>query len=444
MIGALVSVMFIFSIQAVSQPDQNSIFNNNHVQVKNFDEQVIDMINQVNESLVSSYLEGLVSFGPRVPGSENCDEAAEYIYHEFEILGLDVYYDHFQFFLNNKTKILRFKTKNVVATLEGNDPLSDAIYILCAHYDTVSCSPGANDDGSGIATMLTVANFMSKYSFNHTVRFIAFSGHELGAYGSHNYVKRAYERNENIVGAIMLDMIGNTTKAGNVLQMSTTYRTEWISTFIQDISETYWDYVNIKVEQIPNLGGDSQSFLDYGYDAVTFIQPNCWEPPSHRPEDDLEHIVYPFLVNVTKLILAATVELAEKPINVQIRIVSPYEGCFYIRGHPLKLPQLNIWDSGLRAMTYLFGDTTFRVKISTDTDEEVNALYLGLDYNVKYWCCATEPTYEFLINESTFSSFPSIRYPLTGTHTLSVTVTTFSGNTAYDEMEIFVLFPTVW
>jgi hypothetical protein len=446
-LGLFIGLMFIFQISAISQFNLNPQINDSRVESTDFSQQIVDMINQVNHSLVSSYLEDIVSFGPRNPGSEGCDNAAKYLFNMFESFGLDVYFDDFKFYLINKTEddkkeLLEFKTKNVIATHNGINPSSDAIYILCAHYDTVDCTVGANDDGSGIATMLTVANIMSKYSFNHTVCFIAFSGHELGTWGSHHYVKQAYNDTENIAGVIMLDMIGNTTKQGNIIQMTSTYRTQWMVDFIHTVSETYKDNVNIVVEQIPNYGGDCQSFLDYGYDALTFIQSNPWEPPCHKPEDDLDHIVFPFLVNVTKLILAITAELAQKPIIVQVQIVTPYEGSFYFLDHAFILPRYNLWTYGIRGMTYLFGNTTMRYNITSE--DEINAIYLSLDYNVKYYCSYQDFPDELVINKTTIGTFPTIHLPLTGTHTLGITVTTFSGKTAYDEMDIFAIFPYLW
>ncbi len=45
---------------------------------------VIDLIFQIDESLLQSYLEELVSFPPRVTGSQACKDAGEYIYEEYK------------------------------------------------------------------------------------------------------------------------------------------------------------------------------------------------------------------------------------------------------------------------------------------------------------------------------------------------------------------------
>ena len=109
-----------------------------------------------------------------------------------------------------------FTDRNVVATLPGTDTSSNAIFIFCAHHDTVAISPGADDDGSGVAAVLATAKILSQYSFNYTIRFITFSGEEDGLYGSYMYAHNASQRGDNIVAVIDADMIGyaNTTEGG--------------------------------------------------------------------------------------------------------------------------------------------------------------------------------------------------------------------------------------
>ena len=161
---------------------------------------IIEMINQINESQLFEYHHGLMMFGPRYTGSINCTLAAEYIYNSFQQMGLDVKFHEWHYD--------GFQSKNVVATLYGTDVNSTAEYILCGHYDTVAGSPGANDDGSGTAAVLAIANILSQYHFNHTIRFITFSGEEVGTYGSFTYARDAYYRGDNILAVLNMDIIG--------------------------------------------------------------------------------------------------------------------------------------------------------------------------------------------------------------------------------------------
>lgn len=79
------------------------------------------------------------------------------------------------------------ESRNVVAVKPG--PPGDAQVVLGGHYDTVPGTPGANDNGSGTATLLTVARAVADVSYPFTVRFMLFGSEELGLLGSSDYVR---------------------------------------------------------------------------------------------------------------------------------------------------------------------------------------------------------------------------------------------------------------
>ena len=79
------------------------------------------------------------------------------------------------------------QSRNVVAEKPG--PPGDAQVVLGGHYDTVAGIPGANDNGSGIATVLTIARAIADRSYPFTVRFMLFGSEELGLRGSSDYVR---------------------------------------------------------------------------------------------------------------------------------------------------------------------------------------------------------------------------------------------------------------
>lgn len=423
--GFLIFVMLFLQIQSAIGITQETGMMKKRVGAENVDADIVTMLNQVNESLISYYLEELVQFGPRFTGSESCSNAAQYIHDEFKLLGLDVYIDPWNY--------IRYQCQNVIATLNGTNPNSDAIFIICAHYDTTENSPGANDDGSGVAAMLAIANICSQYSFNHTIRFIAFSGEEVGTYGSYAYAKKAYEKGENIRAVLNLETFGYTSNGGTELFLLKTERTEWISQFSQEIAEQYYQFCNLTIIPNGNRPCDHQAFLEFGYDAVQYVQLNRDDYPLHTPEDSLDKINYSYLVNVTKLILAITVELVNKRIDIQIRIITPYEGFFYIMDKPIiRLPGFNIRGSGLRGMTYILGKTIVRVNISTKSD--IGSVFFCIDGFSDFYSECTQPPYEWKIQKSIWS-----RFPLKGKHTISVYVWTKDGKVAYDEMDIFVL-----
>lgn len=103
-------------------------------------------------------------------------------------------------------------SENIEVEVRGTDRPDD-ILIIGAHYDSVKGSPGANDNGSGVAAMLALAKALSKTPLRRTVRFVAFTNEEPPFFqtrhmGSRVYAKRSYERKDNIVFMLSLETIG--------------------------------------------------------------------------------------------------------------------------------------------------------------------------------------------------------------------------------------------
>ncbi len=87
------------------------------------------------------------------------------------------------------------------------------VVVVTAHYDTVVGSPGANDDGSGIAAILELAAALGTSHHKRTIRFVALPTHEYPFWdgdgvSSYRYAKQCRAENENVVAMISLDTIG--------------------------------------------------------------------------------------------------------------------------------------------------------------------------------------------------------------------------------------------
>lgn len=135
---------------------------------------------------------------------DKLNAAADYIEQSFLKTGLPVERQAY----NIKDKIYY----NIEAEKKGlHQP--DKIIIVGAHYDSVLGSPGANDNGSGIAGVLSLARAFSTKSPSRTIRFVAFANEEPPFFctkkmGSYIYAKRCKERKENIIAMLSLETIG--------------------------------------------------------------------------------------------------------------------------------------------------------------------------------------------------------------------------------------------
>jgi Zn-dependent M28 family amino/carboxypeptidase len=99
--------------------------------------------------------------------------------------------------------------RNVLAELRGT--AGDRVVMAGAHLDSVPAGPGVNDDGSGVATLLALADRLGRGPRpRDTVRFGFWTAEELGLYGSRAYVRSlsAAER-RRVRSYVNLDMVGS-------------------------------------------------------------------------------------------------------------------------------------------------------------------------------------------------------------------------------------------
>ncbi len=102
--------------------------------------------------------------------------------------------------------------RNVEAELSGTSRAGE-IVVVGAHYDSVADCPGANDNGSGVAAMLAIAQAFTGTENMRTLRFVAFANEEppyfrTDAMGSLVYARDCRRRGEDIVGMISLESLG--------------------------------------------------------------------------------------------------------------------------------------------------------------------------------------------------------------------------------------------
>ncbi len=102
--------------------------------------------------------------------------------------------------------------RNIAAEIAGGE-LAQEVVVIGAHYDSVSGSPGANDNASGVAAVLELAREFCSARPRRTLRLVAFVNEEppffrTSEMGSRVYARAARERKEKIVGMVSLETIG--------------------------------------------------------------------------------------------------------------------------------------------------------------------------------------------------------------------------------------------
>jgi hypothetical protein len=139
-----------------------------------------------------------------VPKYINLSKAADYV--EASFASADYTVDRQGYRVGTQT------CYNLAVEIPGSDR-ADEIVVVGAHYDSVVGSPGANDNGTGVAALLEIARDLAHAKPSRTVRFVAFVNEEppyfqTEAMGSLVYARRCRERGERVVGMLSLETIG--------------------------------------------------------------------------------------------------------------------------------------------------------------------------------------------------------------------------------------------
>ena len=171
-------------------------------------------------------------------------------------------------------------TQNVIAERLGTAAEPKTI-VLGGHYDTVPNVSGANDNGSGIATLMTVAAELAETDHPMTLRFIAFGSEETGLHGSRFYVDQL-----GVAERLEIEMMLNFDALGTGPMVGIEGTVELV-TRVLDIAQA----AGIAAEMEPPMQGassDHASFQRAGI-PVAFFLANDFSR-IHTPQDRIEFV----------------------------------------------------------------------------------------------------------------------------------------------------------
>jgi hypothetical protein len=166
----------------------------------------------VDAASLREHLSSILGVRNRFTAKERMIQAENYIFRKFEEYGwkTEKQICHLETF-ESHDKEDQPKTNhdvagaNVVATKPGKNP--DKIILIGAHYDTVNDSPGADDNGTGVAALLEVARVLGKSKFSKTLVLAAFDMEETGLAGSKAFIKNV-PPDADIEDVIIVETVG--------------------------------------------------------------------------------------------------------------------------------------------------------------------------------------------------------------------------------------------
>ena len=234
---------------------------------------------------------------------------------------------------------------------------------MCGSPTDAECdAPGANDDASGVAAVIEMARVMSKREFDATIIFMAVAGEEQGLLGAAHFAEQAKQKGMNIEAMFTNDIVGNTT-GGNGVRDRRRLRVfsegvpsdetpeqarvrqnvggehdspaRQLARFIKETSESYLPDLRVQLiyrRDRYGRGGDHIPFLERGFAAVRFCEPN--EDYNHQHQNvrtekgvvygDLpEFVDFGYVAQVARSNAAALAVLALAPAAPKdVRIVT--------------------------------------------------------------------------------------------------------------------------
>ncbi|MCS7203718.1 MAG: M28 family peptidase [Thermodesulfovibrio sp.] len=223
--------------------------------------------------------------------------------------------------------------KNIIATKEGVNSRKDWL-VIGAHYDSAVDSPGADDNGSGVAVMLEVARVLRDVAFVKNIKFLAFSLEEPQPFslnfliGSSHFVKKM-KKLKYKYEAIILESVGYfSTKEGSQQLpafVSGPSRGDFLGVIgnrksipllrLFDEAKKAVPTLNLITYKAPLSGwlvietrfSDHASFWNAGYQAVMLTDTAMFRNPYyHTNWDTPDKLNFSFMRDVAKVIVSAT------------------------------------------------------------------------------------------------------------------------------------------
>lgn len=196
-----------------------------------------------------------------------------------------------------------YESNNVIARVNGRR--HDRCYVFCAHYDHLGnlgssvCFPGANDNASGTAAIITLADYYARHQPEYDIWFIAFSGEDSGLNGSNWFVEHPLVPLDQIKYLFNLDMIGD----NNPVQYCEV-SSQGMDGFkkMQSINSKQNLFKELHLGQLA-ANSDHWPFAQKGVPCIMFEnESGDVFQYYHTPQDDWDHAVFDTYPKIFKLV----------------------------------------------------------------------------------------------------------------------------------------------
>jgi len=219
------------------------------------------------------------------------------------------------------------KARNVVGYIEGEK--KDEFIVVGGHYDHLGKFDGyiwngADDNASGTVGVMTVAKacMATGKKPEKSIIFAAWTGEEVGLYGSEYFVQQAKKNNMNIVLDLNYDMIGRDIEKDSLKNMAEmTYTKAYAG--IEEITKKNIADFNINLDLTctaavkPSGGSDHAPFAEVGIPVFYFMA--AMHPDYHQPGDETSKINWTKMTDIIRIGFLNTWEFANSENYLKVK-----------------------------------------------------------------------------------------------------------------------------
>ncbi|MFK8053560.1 MAG: M28 family metallopeptidase [Woeseiaceae bacterium] len=237
--------------------------------------------------------------------------SAEVLLQALVARGLDAAYHRYQYKNTNPAIdfLLRpMRGRNVVVNVPATTVDAKRYIVVGAHYDSVAESPGADDNASGVAAVMSIAaaiNALEKRRFHFV--FVWFDQEEDGGSGSKAFAEMMVADGRQIHSMHNIDMIGWDSDNDGAVDME--IPTEELLGHYEAAAED----LGIAISPTRFNSSDHLSFRDLGIDSVCLSEQfsaGDWTPHYHQSTDTVESVNFEYVAKSTLLMMRALTALS--------------------------------------------------------------------------------------------------------------------------------------
>jgi len=225
------------------------------------------------------------------------------------------------------------KNGNVACFKKGTDPaLSKETIVIGAHYDSVNWrenlptgmknAPGIDDNGSGTAAILMIANALKDHNSKRSILLVGFNAEEEGLLGSKAFVPEVIKSGEygTLKAALIADEIAFPGRKEKGFDRKAIFETNnkvkdvmvLVDTAAHSVEDIQGPIAGFVVNK-HGFGSDHMSFLDNGIPAMLLIERDDeWRADvrGHSADDTFDDLSMDFGASMARLLYRTGIQLA--------------------------------------------------------------------------------------------------------------------------------------